>query len=106
MTRSSVGPVEDPAVEELLRVWLARCAKCSIGAEVLMHESDLLGTVVICDYLRPRSGRLKGASAQTILVDDLGKRAGLRPLPIAAGVETLPELLRFHLLPRRRSPQC
>ena len=71
-----------------------------------MHESDLLTTVVICDYLRPRSGRLEGSSAQTVLVDDLDKRAGLRPLPIAAGVETSPDLLRTNLLPWRRSPQC
>lgn len=102
----SVGPIEDPAFEDLLRVWLARCTKCSIGAEVLMHESDLLDTVVICDHLRPRSGWLKGASAQTVLVDDLGKSAGLRPLPIPAGVEASSEFLRFNLLPRRRSPQC
>ncbi len=71
-----------------------------------MHESDLLDAVVICDYLRPRSRWLEAASARTVLVDHLAKSAGLRPLPITAGVEALPEFLRFNMLSRRRSPQC
>lgn len=99
-------PIEDSPLKEFFRVGLTRCSDGSIRTEVLMHESDLLDAVVICDYLRPRSGWLEGASAQTVLVDHLAKCAGLRPLPIVAGVEALSEFMRFNILPGRRSPQC